>query len=85
MEKYDSAIYNLVCEVMNMKVVSINKDICIGCGMCTAIADAVFALGDDGLAEVKIPNGDLNDSELEDLAEQAKDACPSAAIIIEDK
>lgn len=68
-----------------MKIVSINKDICIGCGMCTAIAEALFALGDDGLAEVKIANGELNDEEEIDLANQAAESCPCAAITVEDK
>ncbi len=68
-----------------MKIVSINRDICIGCGMCTAIADAVFELFDDGLASVKIPNGELTNADDEDVAEQAKDACPSGAIEIEEK
>ena len=61
-----------------MKIVSINRDICIGCGMCTAISD-------DGLASVKIPNGELTNADDEDVAEQAKDACPSGAIEIEEK
>lgn len=68
-----------------MKIVSINRDICIGCGMCTAIADAIFELSDDGLASVKIPNGELTNADDEDVAEQAKDACPSGAIEIEEK
>ena len=28
----------------------VNKDICIGCGACTAIACNFFEIGDDGLA-----------------------------------
>ena len=51
-----------------MKIVSINRDICIGCGMCTAIADAVFELSDDGLASVKIPNGELTNAESQNPA-----------------
>lgn len=53
--------------------------------MCTAIADAVFELSDDGLASVKIPNGELTNADDEDVAEQAKDACPSGAIEVEEK
>lgn len=68
-----------------MKVASINRDICIGCGMCTAIADAVFELADDGLAQVKLPNGELTSPEDIDNAEQAMDACPCGAISVEDK
>lgn len=27
---------------------NVNKDLCISCGMCTAIAASAFAFGDDG-------------------------------------
>ena len=60
----------------------------IGCGegyYTHAFADAVFELSDDGLASVKIPNGELTNADDEDVAEQAKDACPSGAIEIEEK
>ena len=30
---------------------TVDKSVCIGCGVCTAIASAVFAIGADGLAE----------------------------------
>lgn len=68
-----------------MKVVSIDKNLCIGCGMCAAIADAIFALEDDGLASVRIPDGKLDTKEKEGLAEEAKSSCPTAAILIEEK
>lgn len=68
-----------------MKIATINRDICIGCGMCTAIADAVFELADDGLAQVKLPNGELLTDEDIENAEQAADSCPCGAITIEDK
>ena len=29
----------------------VKKDTCIGCGACTVIADKIFQIGDDGLAE----------------------------------
>lgn len=55
----------------------VKKENCIGCGVCTAIADAVFALGDDGLADAilsEVP------AELVDAAEEAKASCPGQAI-----
>jgi len=55
----------------------VKKENCIGCGVCTAIADAVFALGDDGLAYVIIPEVP---AELIDAAEEAKASCPGQAI-----
>lgn len=67
-----------------MSIVKIDPSLCIGCGMCSAIADAVFELnGDTGLAEVKIPNGELKTPEEADAATQAKDSCPTQAISIQ--
>jgi len=57
--------------------VDVNKDICIGCGACCAIADQVFTIGDDGLAEVK---NDANISEQKDDIIDAADSCPTGAI-----
>ena len=34
----------------------VNKDACIGCGSCTAIASDVFEFEDDGLAVAKNEN-----------------------------
>ena len=31
-----------------MKKVTVNKDLCIGCGACTGIAADVFSFDDDG-------------------------------------
>ncbi len=61
-------------EIMKLKV---NKDVCIGCGMCMGTCDKVFNIGDDGLAEVivtEVPK------EVEEDAIQAKDGCPVGAI-----
>lgn len=55
----------------------VNKEICIGCGACQAIAPDVFEIDDDGLANAI-------DSEInEDVKEDAIDAmegCPVNAI-----
>jgi len=63
-----------------MKVV-VNKDVCIGCGACQTIADGVFEIGDDGLAQVteefknkEIPN------DKEEVVQDAMDSCPTGAI-----
>lgn len=68
----------------------INKDICIGCGACTAIACNFFEIGDDGLAQTI--NTDENSEEInkerviteEDKADvlDAADGCPVGAIEI---
>ncbi len=60
------------------KKVRVNKDLCIGCGLCTTIDSAVFTIGDDGLAETLV-------SEVEDAAtvEDAAANCPVQAIEVE--
>lgn len=63
-----------------MKIVSIDKDACIGCGMCAALAEAIFAMDDDGLAEVILSKGELTSPEMVSSAEEARLSCPTAAI-----
>ena len=58
-------------------MVKVNKDACIGCGACCGIADEVFEIGEDGLAQV-IENADIKGHE-EDV-ELAIDSCPTSAI-----
>lgn len=63
----------------------VNKDLCIGCGACTAIVPDVFQIGDDGLAEV-ITDNEVKETEVsKDLIDEVKDAaegCPTSAIEI---
>ncbi|MFH0988014.1 MAG: ferredoxin [Parcubacteria group bacterium] len=59
--------------------VNVNKDLCIGCGTCVALAPDVFKLGADGKAEVF--DGDLTGKEAQ--ANQAAEACPVRAISVE--
>lgn len=57
--------------------VKVNKDICIGCGACQAIAPNVFEIEDDGLAvakDIQIP-----EEEKEDVVD-ALEGCPTSAI-----
>ena len=56
----------------------IDASVCAGCGACAAIADAVFAMGDDGLAE-NVLGGEVP-SDLVDMAQEACDSCPVQAI-----
>ncbi|NLC66254.1 MAG: ferredoxin [Clostridium sp.] len=60
--------------------VSIDHDLCIGCGVCPSVAPDLFEMNDEGLADPlvdEVPEGE------EDLAEEASDSCPVAAIILD--
>ena len=61
----------------------VKKDTCIGCGACTVIADNIFQIGDDGLAEVIENNGDMimevSEEEKENVID-ASESCPTSAI-----
>lgn len=62
---------------MNVKV---DKSLCIGCGLCTSLCEAVFSMGDDGLAEA-------NEAALAENLDAAKDTaaqCPAGAIEVND-
>ena len=59
---------------MKLKV---DKDICIGCGACGAIAPDVFEMDDEGLATLVV---DEIPEEASDDAIDAKEGCPVNAI-----
>ena len=55
----------------------VKKDVCIGCGVCTAVASSVFVFDADGLAEAileEVPQ------DLVASAEEALASCPVQAI-----
>lgn len=58
----------------------IDKDMCIGCGLCEAICPQVFTISDDGKAEVIVE--EIPDT-LVDSARDAESQCPVNAIRIE--
>ena len=64
----------------------VKKDTCIGCGACTVIADNIFQIGDDGLAEVINPIDNNNEKvavikeEDFDNVQDASESCPTGAI-----
>ncbi|PIS21260.1 ferredoxin [candidate division WWE3 bacterium CG_4_10_14_0_2_um_filter_42_7] len=59
-------------------IVKVNKNLCIGCGLCTQIAPKSFKLGEDGKSEGINPPGDS-----EEKLNEAKDSCPVSAISLE--
>ena len=56
--------------------VTVNKDACIGCGACVAVAEGVFEIGDDGLSQAvaEVP------ADKEEVAKEAVGVCPTGAI-----
>lgn len=59
----------------------VDKDICIGCGLCPSICPDIFEMDDDGKAVAK--NKEIN-PEIEDEAKDAESSCPVEAISIGD-
>ena len=60
-----------------MAKVEVDKNKCIGCGACTAIAPDVFEFDDDGLAKaVK--------QEINEDVKTAAEGCPTEAITAEE-
>lgn len=57
----------------------IDRDGCIGCGLCAGTCPEVFFIADDGLADVKQdPTPDTLDACVE-----AQEGCPVSVITIE--
>ena len=57
--------------------VKVNQDACIGCGACTAIADGVFTINDNGISEVVV---ETVPEDKVDAVKEAVESCPTAAI-----
>lgn len=60
--------------------VSIDRDGCIGCGLCVETCPSVFRMGDDGLAEVY---NQPNTGDEETCSQEAADNCPVGVITAE--
>ncbi len=58
-------------------VVKVDKELCIGCGVCVQTCPEVFEFDDEGKAEV-VGNGGCNGCDCEEVA----DSCPTDAIIV---
>jgi ferredoxin len=58
----------------------VDRDACIGCGLCESLCPGVFKMGEDNLAEVI---ADPVPADLEASAKEAADGCPVTAIALE--
>lgn len=59
---------------------NVDKDTCIGCGLCPEICPDIFEMEDDGLAVAQ----DIDISEdLLESAQEAEESCPVGAITVE--
>ncbi|HOA21049.1 MAG TPA: ferredoxin [Anaerolineaceae bacterium] len=61
--------------------VSVDKDLCIGCGVCEGIAPTLFSLENAPTAEVllsPVPEA------IQEAARQAAEDCPEGAILVEE-
>jgi len=81
-------------DIISMKII-LEREKCIGCGSCVALAPKFFELADDGKSHLKnsrLPDGQAKNDpktgneELEteklDSAQEAADACPVQCIHI---
>jgi ferredoxin len=62
-----------------MKAV-VDRDACIGCGLCASDCPGVFQLDDDTISTVIV---DEIPADLEDCAQAAVENCPESAITVE--
>ncbi|MEM7825115.1 MAG: ferredoxin [Candidatus Aenigmatarchaeota archaeon] len=58
--------------------VTVDKNKCIGCGLCSSVCPEVFELDNDGKARAKNPNGDKKFK----CVKEAVGSCPVQAIVI---
>jgi len=57
----------------------IDQDLCSADGLCSDTCPSVFAMGDDGVAHVLLPDGSLGEGR-----DDAKNDCPADCIFVED-
>lgn len=63
-----------------MAKIKVDKDKCIGCGLCVSIAEEVFEMGEDGKAGVV--EGYKENKGDEKKIREAIDSCPVSAITL---
>ncbi|AGC68685.1 ferredoxin [Thermoclostridium stercorarium subsp. stercorarium DSM 8532] len=60
----------------------VDKDVCIGCGLCTDLCPEVFSMDDDGTATAI--DEEISE-DTEDAAREAAEQCPVGAIKIDEE
>ncbi len=60
--------------------VTVDEDLCIGCGACEEVCPDVFRIGDDGIARVVRDDP----GPLTALAIEAAEGCPQGAITVDE-
>ncbi len=61
----------------------VDKNLCIACGACIAIAPEIFEWDTDGKSHSKL--NEVTDENLMEKAKEAANACPTGAIKIKEE
>ena len=61
--------------------VSVDSDLCTGCGPCVDICPEVFEFDQEGVSVVKVAEVP---ADVQDTCREAADCCPTEAISIEE-
>lgn len=59
---------------------TVDRDTCVGCGLCESVCPNVFEMDSDSIAEVIT---DVISPENQDCAIAAQDECPVSAITVD--
>lgn len=59
----------------------VDKNKCIGCGLCVSLAGEIFEMKEDGKSHVK---QEADFEKNKEIIKQAKDSCPVQAINVEE-
>lgn len=67
-----------------MKKPVVDKNLCIGCGVCIALCPSSFKWAEDSKAEGIFPPNEAEGSSDDEILETARQSCPTGAITLED-